>query len=156
MANNYSFSLVPQPVKKVKTKNRSIQTNIPCPGTKEIFERLNKVESRSMHGQLPIAWNKAKDFNIFDISGNCWIDFTSTIFVANVGHSNERIIKAIRKTIDEPLLSCYAYTNSIRAEYIEKLISFAEKPFQKAFFTFCRYRSYRSSTKTNAYEWSKS
>ena len=133
MANNYSFSLDPKVVEKVKTKNRIIQTSIPCPGTKEIFYRLNKVESRSMHGQLPIAWNKAKDFSVYDIAGNCWIDFTSTIFVANVGHSNKRILNAIKKSIDEPLLSCYAYTNSIRAEYIEKLINFAGEPFQKAF-----------------------
>ena len=133
MVNNYTFSLVPKLVEKVKTKNRIIQTRIPCPGTKEIFDRLNKVESRSMHGQLPIAWKKAKDFNVYDIAGNCWIDFTSTIFVANVGHSNQRILNAIRETIDNPLLSCYAYTNSKRAEYIEKLINFAGEPFQKAF-----------------------
>lgn len=131
--SGYSFSFQPQIVDKIKTKNRIIKTSIPCPGTKEIFERLSQVESRSMHGQLPIVWEKAKDFNIYDKFGNCWIDFTSTIFVANVGHSNKRIIDAIKETIDDPLLSCYAYTNLRRAEYIEKLIKFAGKPFQKAF-----------------------
>jgi 4-aminobutyrate aminotransferase/(S)-3-amino-2-methylpropionate transaminase len=38
-----------------------------------------------MHGQLPIVWSKAKNFNIYDIAGNKFIDFTSTIFVANTG-----------------------------------------------------------------------
>ena len=46
-----------------------------------------------MHGQLPIVWNKAKGFNIFDIKSNKFIDFTSTIFVANIGHSNPTLKK---------------------------------------------------------------
>ena len=127
------FKLNPQKVEPVKTKNRLIKTKIPCPGTESILKRLNQVESRSMHGQLPIVWDKAEGFNVFDISGNCWIDFTSTIFVANVGHSNERVTNAIKETLENPLLNCYAYTNPIRAKYIEKLIEFAGKPFEKAF-----------------------
>ena len=130
---NYSFSIEPQEVKYIKTKNRLIQTKIPAPGTKNLLDRLNFVESRSMHGQLPIVWRKAEGFNIYDISDNCWIDFTSTIFVANVGHSNKRVAESIKKTLNNPLLSCYAYTNPIRAEYLEKLIDFAGKPFEKAF-----------------------
>ena len=53
-----------------------------------------------MHGQLPIVWNKAKNFNVYDIKGNKFIDFTSTIFVANIGHSNsslkEKLVNSIQ------------------------------------------------------------
>ena len=131
--SSHSFLLEPQDVGKIKTKNRIIQTKIPCPGTIDIIKRLNNVESRSMHGQLPLVWQRASGHNVFDLSGNCWIDFTSTIFVANVGHSNKEVSKSIKKTIEDPLLSCYAYTNPIRAEYLERLIKFAGKPFEKAF-----------------------
>lgn len=130
---NYEFNFEPVEVDFVDTKNRLIQTSIPVKGTKEIFERLNKVESRSMHGQLPIVWDKAEGFKVFDMAGNCWIDFTSTIFVANVGHSNSKVSRAIRETLDNPLFSCYAYSNLKRAEYLEKLIAFAGYPFEKAF-----------------------
>jgi 4-aminobutyrate aminotransferase-like enzyme len=86
-----------------------------------------------MHGQLPLVWDKAVDSSIFDISGNCWIDFTSTIFVANVGHSNPRVVSAIQEAVDFSLLSCYAYPNRKRAEYLDRLLKFAGKPFEKAF-----------------------
>lgn len=86
-----------------------------------------------MHGQLPLVWERAEDFSIYDIAGNRWIDFTSTIFVANVGHSNHRVTSAIRETLEHPLYSCYAYANPVRAKYLEKLISFAGAPFEKAF-----------------------
>jgi 4-aminobutyrate aminotransferase-like enzyme len=129
----HSFSLIPQQVPKVKTDHRLIQTAIPAPGTAEVFQRLDKVESRSMHGQLPLVWERAEDFSIYDIAGNRWIDFTSTIFVANVGHSNHRVTSAIRETLEHPLYSCYAYANPVRAKYLEELISFAGAPFEKAF-----------------------
>ncbi len=117
----------------MKSKHISIKSVLPAPGTKKLYKRLKKVESRSMHGQLPIAWKSAKDFYVYDISGNKFIDFTSTIFVANVGHSNNRIKKYIKKTLDNNFLHSYVYINKIRANYIEKLIKFAGKGFQKAF-----------------------
>ena len=117
----------------IKTKNRFIHTTIPAPGTKSLFKSLSKVESRSMHGQMPIAWDKAKNFNIFDIAGNKFIDFTSTIFVANIGHSNPKLIKYIQLLLKKNLLNSYAYINKIRERYLKKLISFAGKNFQKAF-----------------------
>lgn len=119
--------------KIIKTKNISISTSIPAPGTYNLIKKLNKVESRSMHGQLPIVWSKAKNFNVYDIAGNKFIDFTSTIFVANTGHSNDRIKKYISRSLKSNLIHSYAYLNKIRAEYIEKLIKFCGKGFEKAF-----------------------
>jgi 4-aminobutyrate aminotransferase-like enzyme len=119
--------------KIIKTKNINYHHIYTCSRYKAINEKLSKVESRSMHGQLPIAWSKAKNFNIYDIAGNKFIDFTSTIFVANVGHSNDRIKKYIDRSLKSNFIHSYAYINKIRAEYIDKLVKFCGKGFQKAF-----------------------
>ena len=129
----YDFSRNAITVPLVSTEHRSIQTQIPAPGTKAILERLDRIESRSMQGQLPLVWDRALDFNIFDAANNKWIDFTSTIFVANVGHSNLRVTAAIKEALDKPLYSCYAYGNEIRVRYLEKLVAFSGHPFEKAF-----------------------
>ena len=129
----YMFSREPKTVPLVETKYRRIATQIPTPGTKEIIARLEKTESRSMQGQFPIIWEKAEDFSVYDIAGNKWIDFTSTIFVANIGHGNKRVSTAIKEVLDKPLVSTYAYMSEIRAKYLEKLIEFAGPPFGKAF-----------------------
>ena len=129
----HDFSRDPVAVPLVRTAHRTIQTPIPAPGSKAILERLDQVESRSMHGQLPLVWHRAEDFNIYDAAGNQWIDFTSTIFVANVGHSNPRVNAAIKSVLDQSLYSCYAYGNAMRADYLERLVAFAGKPFEKAF-----------------------
>jgi 4-aminobutyrate aminotransferase-like enzyme len=129
----YSFSRTPIKVELISTENRYINTSIPAPGTNELLEKLDKLESRSMHGQLPIIWHKAQGHNVYDHLGNKWIDFTSMIFVANVGHGNQNIIKKVQAVLDLPMLGCYAYPNEIRANYLKKLIDFAGPNFQKAF-----------------------
>ena len=129
----YEFSREPQKVLPVNTAHRLIQTPIPAPGTADLLARLEVCESRSMHGQLPLVWDRAQDFSVFDTAGNRWIDFTSTIFVANVGHSNARVIAAMKAVLDRPLYSCYAYANETRIKYLEKLVTFAGAPFEKAF-----------------------
>ncbi len=120
-------------MQKIKTLNRNIKTKIPAPETLKLIEELKKIESRSMHGQLPIIWSKAVDHSIYDIAGNKFIDFTSTIFVTNVGHSNPQVLKNIKSVLDKKLLHSYAYIHSIRKKYIQKLLNFAGKGFEKAF-----------------------
>ena len=130
---SYSFSREPKEVKMIRTNNREIKTKIPASGTEEILKKLDKYESRSMHGQLPIIWDKAIDYNIFDHLGNKWIDFTSMIFVANVGHGNKHVISKVQEALNKPILGCYAYPNDIRANYLERLVKFAGPNFEKAF-----------------------
>ncbi len=129
----HEFSRTPQNVPFVSTQYRTIKTAIPAPGTEQILATLDRYESRSMHGQFPLIWDRAEDASVFDIAENRWIDFTSTIFVANVGHSNARVTAAIKNMMDMPIFSCYAYANRKRAEYLERLIKFAGRPFEKAF-----------------------
>lgn len=130
---NFEFSTHGIAVSEIKTDNREISGVIPAPGTHEILARLEKVESRSMHGQIPLVWDKAKDFSVFDHAGNKWIDFTSTIFVANVGHSNPAVLAAASRALSDQMIACYAYPNIKRANYLEKLIEFAGPNFEKAF-----------------------
>lgn len=129
----YQFSRIPKKVALLSTEHRVIKTEIPCSGTKEILDNLDKYESRSMHGQIPIIWDSAKDFNIFDIKGNKFIDFTSAIFFSNVGHSNARVSAAIQDMLNKPILGCYAYGNEVRSRYLQKLVEFCGPGFDKAF-----------------------
>ena len=131
--SGYSFDRSPKKVPLIQTEFRKIQTSIPVEGTETILSELDRYESRSMHGQLPIVWDKAVDSCVFDAAGNQWIDFTSTIFVTNIGHSNPHLISSLKDTLDNELLHTYAYPNKIRARYHKKLIEFTQGDFEKAF-----------------------
>ena len=127
------FTVTAHAVPKIKTKYRNIQTKMPAPGTEKLMADLEKYESSSMHGQMPIAWDKAKDFSVWDIAGNKFIDFTSGIFVTNAGHGNPRILKAIKEIAAKPLLHAYNYPTTVRRDYLKYLIEHTPEQFEKAF-----------------------
>lgn len=127
------FSHIPKEVKRIETKYRSIVTKIPVPESLPILERVYETESHSMHGQLPIIWDRAEGVQVYDSWGNKWLDFSSTIFVTNAGHGNKRIVDALKKVIDKPLLHTYTFTSPERFEYLNYLISNTPKQFEKAF-----------------------
>jgi 4-aminobutyrate aminotransferase/(S)-3-amino-2-methylpropionate transaminase len=131
--SGFNFNHRPKDVSKIKTKYRNICTMIPNPDDVKMLEKAYKLESRSMHGQMPIVWNRADDFQVYDAHGNCWIDFTSTIFVSNAGHGNSRIKTAVRDVIDKPLFHTYTYMSKERLDYLELLIEKTPKQFEKAF-----------------------
>ena len=127
------FSMRPKQSGQISTQHRMISTAIPAPGTEEEISRGALVESRSMHGQLPIVWQSAEDYYVFDIAGNQFLDMTSTIFVTNVGHSNPNVARAVEQALSEKLISTYAYANKPKLSYLEKLLTFAGEGFEKAF-----------------------
>ena len=129
----HGFSHVPATVDFVSTKYRTIKTQIPVPQSIPMLETMYRTESRSMHGQMPIIWDRAEGFQVHDKWGNTWIDFTSTIFVANSGHGNPRIVDRLKKVLSKPLLHTYTYASAERIEYLEYLIANTPKQFEKAF-----------------------
>ncbi len=129
----YEFSIQEQPEQQIDTPYRKIKTAIPAPDYADIKGQLDKYEARSMHDQLPIVWDRAEDFLVYDQKGNCWIDFTSTIFVANCGHSNPHVIAALRKQLDQSLIHTYTFPSRIRADFLKKLIAVTPPFCEKAF-----------------------
>lgn len=132
MAGN-GFTHTPQVVPRVETRFRRIVTPLPVPESLPLLERLYATESHSMHGQLPVVWDRAEGFQVFDAWGNCWLDFTSTIFVTNAGHGNPRIVAALRRVLDKPLLHTYTFATQERADFIDYLIQNTPPQFEKAF-----------------------
>ena len=78
---------------------------------------------------------ESQRFYIWDKNDKKYIDFTSTIFVSNIGHSNSRLIKKIEKDLKNTISHSYIYYNKYRQEYVSKLIKFVNKKnLDKCFF----------------------
>ena len=106
----YPFNLQPVKVPHIETKYRRIHTALPVPESLPILKMLQDNEPRSMAiDQLPIVWDRAEGYQIYDPYGNCWIDFTSGIFVANIGHGHPAIKQAILQMVEKPLLHNYYF-----------------------------------------------
>jgi 4-aminobutyrate aminotransferase-like enzyme len=99
-----------------------------------ISETILKFETIGMSGQIPVVWHSASGSIIIAENGSKYIDFTSGIFVTNIGHANVSILSGLEEliNIDQPLLFSYNYHHRYRAQYLEKLISFSKPYFEKA------------------------
>lgn len=128
----YKFKEKPIKVNFVKTKNRQIITDIPAPKTIKIIDACKKFEPDSMNNQLPVVWDRAEGHSVYDNSGNMWIDFTSGIFVTNIGHSHPKIKKIINETVNKSLLNAYYYPTEERAMF-SKLLN-EKTGFEKSLF----------------------
>ena len=73
-------------------------TDIPGPLSRQLAERLRRVESPNITAvapQPPIFWQAAQGANVRDVDDNIYIDLTAGFGVANAGHSNPSVAAAI-------------------------------------------------------------
>lgn len=127
------FPLVPTEVKPVSTKHRRLSGSIPNIETIREIEKLRRAESMSMRGQAPVIWDRAEGVNVYDAYGNMWLDFSSGVLVTNAGHGRKEIADAIISQASRPLLTTYCFPNRPRIELVQKLVSLAPDPLNRAF-----------------------
>ncbi|MBV9300113.1 MAG: aspartate aminotransferase family protein, partial [Verrucomicrobia bacterium] len=127
------FNLEPKAVPEIRTRFRHIITDLPAPGSLPILRRLNQNEPRAMFCQAPVLWDRARDFQVYDAFGNMWLDWTSGVLVANVGHANPKVKQAIVETVQKDLLHTFAFPNAIREALIGRLIDKAPPPLDKVY-----------------------
>ncbi len=84
----------------------------------------------TLEDQLPIEWTRAVNATVWSGERE-YIDFTSGIFVANVGHSHPDVIQALRDQLDHQLLHTYTFPSASRMRLARKLcqISGYERAF---------------------------
>ncbi len=114
----------------VKTKHREITDSFVF--DKESYGKEKHKYEPSNICEMPIKWDKAENFNVFDDKGNKWIDTTSGIFVTNAGHSNPKIKDAIKKQLDSNLMFAYQYNTNLRYKFVQKLLNISPNHLDKA------------------------
>lgn len=76
-----------------------LKTRIPGPKSRALARQLRHYESRNVtyvSDHWPIFWQRAAGANVWDVDGNRYVDLTAAFGVANVGHSNPRVVAAIQ------------------------------------------------------------
>ena len=132
MAENFT-NLLPRAVPRVETAYRKIVTSIPVPESIPIFEELYRTEPRAMRGQPPVVWHRAEGFQVSDAWGNCWIDWSSGVLIANAGHGRKEIADAIAQQAQSHLLTTFSFANEPRARLTAKLVEILPEPLKKVF-----------------------
>lgn len=93
----------------------------PGPRAKSIIERDHKVLMQSFSRWYPLVVAKAKDYVIYDVDGNAYIDLNSGLGVLNVGSTNPMVVDAAKRQLE--LFTHYSLTDF----YYEIAVTLAEK-----------------------------
>jgi 4-aminobutyrate aminotransferase-like enzyme len=127
------FSRIPISVPRVSTRHRRIVTALPAPESLGVLRRIDKYEPRSLSGQPPVVWDRAEGFQVYDPYGNMWLDWTSGVLVANIGHGHPAIKEAIVRDAEKGQLFSYCFAAESRSLLAERLVQLAPRGIEKAF-----------------------
>jgi 4-aminobutyrate aminotransferase len=109
----------------------------PGPRAREIIERDRRVLMQSFSRWYPLVVARARDYVVYDVDGNAYIDLNSGLGVLNVGSTNPYVVDAAKKQLE--LFTHYSLTDfyyEIAVLLAEKLLDIA--PFSgpgRVFFT---------------------
>ncbi|MBD3385052.1 aminotransferase class III-fold pyridoxal phosphate-dependent enzyme [candidate division KSB1 bacterium] len=97
---------------------------VPPPGPKSKAMHANTSRYfRGLSSQVklfPVCFDKGYGITITDVDGNTYLDFSSGIYVASLGHGHPRIAAAIAHWA-ERLMNCHDFTTPVKAALVEKL-----------------------------------
>jgi len=106
------------------------------PKSRSIINRDKKVISTSYTRGHPLVVGNGIGANIWDVDGNQYIDFTSGIAVANVGHSNPDVVSAVKAQSNKILHNAGTdFYNELEVELAEKLVKITPGRDQRVFYT---------------------
>lgn len=128
-----AFDITPKEVQLVETKFRRIATKIPAPESLGVLQTLHRCEPVSMTGQPPIVWDRAEGVQVYDRYGNMWLDWSSGVVLANVGHAASEIKEAIHRQMEKGLLHNYCFPSAERADLVRYLVEIAPASLNKVF-----------------------
>ena len=99
------------------------------------FKSLQQQYELGVYPMRDIVIVKGKDAHVWDDQGREYIDMSSGISVANVGHANEKVVEAISKQAATLITCANTFYNDKRALFLEKLIDITPQNLTRAFLT---------------------
>jgi 4-aminobutyrate aminotransferase-like enzyme len=101
--------------------------------TQEFLEISRTYEPECMNWQAPVVWDHASGAEIWDVDGRHYIDWTSGVLVANVGHAHPLLAKALAGQASR-LLNTFDFPTPERLRLAEKLVKAAPAHLDKVIF----------------------
>jgi 4-aminobutyrate aminotransferase-like enzyme len=111
----------------------NVKTAIPGPRSHELIERWKRVEADTTGYQAQVVWERGRGAIVTDVDGNTYLDWTSGVLVANVGHAHPHLVRALGEAT-EKLLNNYECPTAYRVLAAEKLAGVLPPHMDKCFF----------------------
>lgn len=93
--------------------------------------------AQTTHFPLLLEFDRAEGVYIYEESGKAYIDLISGIGVSNLGHSNPKVVQAVKDQVDKYMhLMVYGeYVQTPQVRFAEKLVSILPPSLNSVYFT---------------------
>lgn len=103
-------------------KRPHLITTLPGPRAKAILKREAKFVTSSLTRLYPLVAERAEGCWVWDIDGNCFLDFTAGLAVNAAGHSHPKIVEAIQSQANKLIqFSAADFYHPLYSELAERL-----------------------------------
>ena len=112
-----------------------IKTEIPGPESRALMERRRRAVPRGAVNAMPVFIKEARGALLTDVDGNTFIDFAGSIGAMNVGHTDPRVVEAVKEQAGD--LTHTAFQTAPYEPYVElaeKLNALVPGEFEKRTF----------------------
>ncbi|MDP8926766.1 MAG: 4-aminobutyrate--2-oxoglutarate transaminase [Actinomycetota bacterium] len=112
-----------------------IKTEIPGPESKALMERRRRAVPPGAVNAMPVFIKEARGALLTDVDGNTFIDFAGSIGAMNVGHTDPRVVEAVKEQAGD--LTHTAFQTAPYEPYVElaeKLNALVPGEFEKRTF----------------------
>jgi 4-aminobutyrate aminotransferase len=109
------------------------KVNLAISKTEEFLKISQMYEPSCMNWQAPVVWDHALGAQIWDVDGKQYIDWTSGVLVANVGHAHPFLARAIATQANR-LLNTFDFPTPERLNLARKIIQTMPAHLDKVFF----------------------
>src|SRR5213082_3872074 len=119
------------------TRTIRLQTDIPCPRSRQILERKARVVADPLSVYVPIVAAEGHGSTLTDVDGNTFLDFAGGVGCLNVGHAHAHVVEAVQEQAARFLHTDFTIVPyEIYVEYAERLCALApfSGPAKAAFF----------------------
>ena len=100
----------------------NIAVTPPGPKSRQIHRRTSKY-MKGFSGQVklfPVAFESGKGCTLTDVDGNEYIDFSSGIYVTNIGHCHPKVTEAVQEWAGK-LMNAHDFSTPIKMILMEKM-----------------------------------
>lgn len=88
-------------------KTIQLTTEVPGPESRALAAERETYIPRGVYQVTPVVIAHAEGATITDVDGNTFIDFAGGIGVMNVGHSNAKVVQALKEQLERFTHSCF-------------------------------------------------
>ena len=87
-----------------------LKTEVPGPRSRVLLARREAAVPRGVYSATPVFIERAHGAVLTDVDGNRFLDFAGGIGCLNVGHTNERVVKAATEQLTRLTHGCFHVT----------------------------------------------